>query len=124
MTTPTRLDIRLIPKVKLLIEKYGKTVTIQRATYTYDPSTLTNTPTPLTDVEIKVTPPENYSSTEVDGDLIQADDLRVWLPSKDLDWTPAPNMHVVMDGKTFRIVQVETIYTGELIALYGLQLRR
>ena len=125
---PTTLDIRLIPKVNTLINKYGKPVTFTRKTPgAYNPATLESAVSGTLQLSAKVTPPQNFDSRYVDGDMIRRDDLQVILAAKSLEvssFTPRRGDEITISGETFRIEQVSPIYSGEQIAAYTYQLRR
>ena len=121
----TILDKRLIPRVKVIVDKYGKTVTFR--TYpaeTYDAASGSTTEGVKTDYSRKVTPPQNYESKYIDGEIIQEGDCQIFVPTKDLGFTPAKGMKVIFDSEVWKIIGLKPIYTGDDIALYELQLRR
>ena len=123
----TDLDTRLIPRVLELITKYGKDVTFKTfPSATYTPTTGKTTPGAETDYSEKVTPPEPYEDKFIDGEIVQIGDCRVYLAASGLAFTPEKGMEVEFDaeGITWRIVRIMPVYTGESIAMYGLQLRR
>ena len=121
----TTLDTALIPKIKSVIDTYGKTVTIDVAGLThYDPDsgavieagTITHT--------VKVTPPEGFATRWIDGDLIQEGDAQVSLATSGLTFTPVNGQVVTIDAQAWNVVRVQSEYTGDEIGLYTLQLRR
>lgn len=114
----------LVPKALALVNRLGKTVAFKvPASQTYNPATGVVTETGSTDVSAVVTPPSAYHVRLVDGDMIRQGDVKVSVPASGLSFTPVPGQKVVIDSKTWHVVAVRPVYTGELIALYELQLR-
>ena len=66
----------------------------------------------------KVPPPEQFKTKD------ETIGTRIWLPAEDLKFEPVPDMTVKFDGVTYNIIEVESIYVGELIAIYGIQIGR
>jgi hypothetical protein len=123
----TTLDTKLIPKIFNLVERLGKNVTFETGEsepVDYDPDTGHTTYDTPDSYTRKVTPPEAYENYFIDDDLIKAGDTRVYLPAKDLTFTPELEMKVTIDSIDWVVVNIETIYTGGSVALYELQLRR
>ena len=120
----TILDDRFIPKVAGIVDRYGKVAVISvPGTVTYNPATGAATDSGGTTYEVKVSPPESYNARFVDGDLIRRQDTHCLLASKDLEFVPTPGIEVSFDGQTFEVVSVESLYSGELVCAYDLQLR-
>lgn len=119
---PTELDIKLIPKVLQLVRRYGVAVTLTSVAAAYDVATGTTTDTE-TSQSAYVTPPEPYTQKEVDDEMILVGDLSTYMAAKDLTSAPAVGSKVTFSGRVYRVVWVSPIYTGEQVALYGLQLR-
>jgi hypothetical protein len=121
----TALDTALIPKIKSIIEDFGKSVVFTvHGIAEYDPDEGSVVESGSTDYTVKATPPENYSRNLVDGDMIQENDCRISISASGLSFTPKNGMPVVFDNENWRVVAVETGYTGEDIGLYSMQLRR
>lgn len=121
----TALDTTLIPKIKSIIDTYGKTVTIAVPGLTHydadsgsviEAGTVTHT--------VKVTPPENYNSRWIDGDLILEGDCQISLAASGLTFTPENGHVFTIDSQKWKVVRVQTEYTGDDIGLYVMQLRR
>ncbi len=121
----TALDDRMVPKALELINLYGQSaVFADPATKTYDPTTGLTSEGSVTNRTHKVTPPEPYDKRWIDGDLIQQNDIRIYLPASGLAFTPFKGQKVtLLTTKVFRIVSVKPIYSGEDIAVFDLQLR-
>lgn len=121
----TVLDDKMIPKIFAIIERYGKSVTFTvEAVQSYNPATgETTAATPVTHTR-KVTPPTAYEQRFVDGETIRAGDMKVFVAAQGLAFVPALDQRVTIDSVAWRIMAVGPIYTGELVALYELQLRK
>ena len=116
---------RLVPRIKTLVDRVGKTVTFKiPASESYDPTTLAVTETSVSDVAAVVTPPESYSSHFIDGDVIRIGDMHFSLPASGLTFTPAEGQRVVIGSDTWHVVQVVAEYTGELVGYYDIQVRK
>jgi len=119
------VETRLRARALSLLSRRGKTVTITiPASETYVPTTGGVTLGANQPYSVKATPPEPYESRYVNGDTIHADDMRIFIAAKDLEFTPAKGQTVTIDTLKWRIVKVSPVYSGELVALYELQLRR
>lgn len=127
MATP--LDISLVPKIKALIDKHGisATYTAESEATAYDPTSFdpdaASHATTTTDAIVISTPPLAYESTDIDGTVVQVADTYVFI----YDYTtitPATDDLFVIAGETWRVVNTEAFYTGELIAAWKLQLRK
>jgi len=121
----TALDTSLIPKIKTIIADFGKDATFTvHGISSYDPDTGSVIESGTTNYTVKVTPPENYTVSMIDGDLIQANDTRISVAASGLSFTPVTGMKVTFDNQAWKVVFVQTEYTGESIGLYTMQLRR
>lgn len=121
----TALDAEIVPMALEVVDLYGQNAVFTvPATKDYDATVGLTTETSPTDHTKKVTPPEPYDKRWVDGDLIQQNDVRIYLPASWLSFTPEKGMLVtLLTTEKFRIVGVKPIYSGEDIAIYDLQLR-
>lgn len=126
----TVLDDRLIPRTLALIEKYGKLMTFALPDGgTYDPTSGaitgdSSSSSSSYSYSQKATPPEAYVEDMIDGENVYKGDMRVWLPAHQLAFEPQVNMTVTIDATVWNVMNVEPVYTGERIAMYGLQLRK
>ena len=120
----TGLDDRLVPRAKVLVEKYGKELTFTDAPTPgeYDPATGKSTWTP-SDYVVKCTPPTGVSEAMVNGDTILSGDMETYLPAQNLAFTLTDTMKVVFASSTWAITAIEPVYSGDSVALYGLRLR-
>jgi len=121
----TELDTELIPEILEILEEFGKDAVFQvPATKTYDPTTGDVTEGSVTSHTKKITPPAPYKQGYVKDDLIQVGDVQVYLAASGLTFTPTNGYAVVFDSMTWRIEYANPIYTGELVALWELLLRK
>lgn len=120
----TALDDKLVPKVLAIVAKYGKDVVFTTvAAKEFSPTTRVGIETGKKQFTKKVTPPEYYSTRQL-SDTVLVDDLRVFLPASGLEFTLAVAMMVEFDDMKFRVVRAGPVYSGTLIAVWELQLRR
>lgn len=121
----TVLDDKFVPKALAMVAEFGKTVTFTVKSLTpYNPLTGgVGEGIPITH-SVKVSPPDQYDKRLVDGDIVKQADLKVLLPPTTL-FTPAVDSTFVdIDGSEFRVIGVKPVYSGELIAIFELQLRQ
>ncbi len=122
--TPTALDIKLLPKVLSIIEKVGKEAVFSIYSEEYDPTTGENVQGSAWVFTEKIIPPYPYESKLVDGDLIRDGDMRSGIAGSGIEFTPKEGIIVEFDSQIWKIVKVNSIYSGERVALYELQLRK
>lgn len=122
----TALDTKLRDAVEKILDKLGKAVEFDWSmAQEYDPATDQVTTIGEGRTEWKITPPARYRRDLVDGETILASDLQTYLRSADLPFTITPGSTVLrMDGETFEIVSVSSIYSGDDVVLYELQVRK
>jgi hypothetical protein len=123
-TTPTALDVRMMPKVAALLVKYGKNAIFKVTGNTYDATSGAVVPDAVLQYVKKVIPPFTAELKYVDGTLTKTDDLFTGVAAKDIEFTPIVGMSVLLDNWTYKIERVMPIYTGEWIVLYIMQLRK
>lgn len=125
----TELDDELIPEVVSLLDDLGKAVTFR--TYpsrTVNESTSEVTLGTPTDYSVKVSPPyQAMRKITEDGRAVQVEVSRIIVPTGSgtadaLAFTPELNQPVLYDGKTGYIVGLDSIYSGDLIAAYQVDL--
>lgn len=99
MVTPTKMDTKLRPKAKALINKLGKSALIIEpgAASAYNPETGKNTQIAETVHEVKMVPPFPYQEKLITGDLIQKGDLRTYVADLDLGFIPKNTWRVVFE---------------------------
>lgn len=121
----TALDTTLIPKIKSIIEDYGKNVAfVVPGVASYDPDDGSVIESGVQKYTVKATPPANYKADMIDGDTIQDNDCMINISASGLLFTPENGREVTFDSQSWRIMSVQTAYTGEDIGLYEIQLRR
>jgi len=118
----TTLDDTFLPLTANLISSFGKSLTFVVATDSYDPATGSNTVSESTSVVKGVL--SAYSSRFIDGDLIQNGDLKALIAAQGLTFTPTVGQRVEFNSQKWRIVAIASLYSGDEIAGYRLQLRR
>jgi hypothetical protein len=114
------------------LELMGTPATITRVKREYDPiSGNGSTIVEASAIGVMVTPPAPFNMNQV-GDSVLNTDLQVFVGAEsllDADLDPTPDdsngvqIMVSFRNKTYRAINVETIATGELDAMFGLQLR-
>lgn len=120
----TALDDKMVPKAFQLIAKLGKLVRfVVVSGGAYDPTTQTMTGETTTNVDAKTSPPTRVSEKLIDGDNVRFGDLVIYLPAQGLTFVPKIEHTVVIDSRTYRILEVGPIYSGEQIALYEIRVR-
>ena len=120
----TSLDLIMLPLAKRLLLAYGKTAVFKvPTTEPYDPATGAGTETVVVDYSRKITPPEPYLVGYVPENLIKRGDMKTYVASQDLGFTPASGWRLVLNSKTWRIEYVSNILSGEDIAMFELLLR-
>lgn len=116
-------------QIKRAIERdsQGRTVTVQRTSESYDPSTGSTTTT-TTESTVIGTPPKDFTEARIDGTLIQAGDTVIQIPAAGLDLgtpdEPKSTDDVKLGGLVWGIVQIGEVPSGEKVGAYTLHLRR
>lgn len=99
----------------------GRLVTLKATTETeYDPSAPYVPSESQLVVKALIT---NFSSREIDNEIILRDDVRMIIPAKGLE---KPSMNtVVLDGdQSYRTINVQELKPGDTAILYYLQVRK
>ena len=121
----TALDDELLPEVLAIIDELGKSVSVAVTTGAASvPSTGAVSEGTTTSYTVKATPPSPYESKFVDGDLIRAGDSRIFLAGQDLAFTPNAGQRITIDSDQWLAVSVNAIYSGELVCVWEVQVRR
>lgn len=123
----TRLDDKMLPKVKKMLAKYGKLVswTNQIDGGTFDPLERdVSGDTPVTHDGVLITPPHPYKGRLLEGDTIKVGDSVTYLAGQDIVFTPSAGWQVVIDGATWTAVAANPLYSGSSIAAWEVILRR
>jgi hypothetical protein len=108
-------------RVQALIGVAGETITYKLVTHgAYSTATLQSMPS-VQSYTIKASVRE-YRPKEIAG-LVQQGDREVRIAAADLSFTPRPNDQVVIGGKTFQVVSVNTRSPFNEAAIHILQVR-
>jgi hypothetical protein len=108
-------------RVQALIGVAGETITYKRVTHgSYSTATLQSTPS-VQSYTIKAGV-RQYRAREIAG-LVQQGDREVRIAAADLSFTPRPNDQVVIGGKTFQVLSVNTCSPFNEAAIHILQVR-
>lgn len=119
----TVLDDIIPAKVVAILSTYGADVTFTvESGKTYNPATGTVTSS-AADYVVKSSPPYPYARQFINGDTVQEGDMQIIIAPPS-GWTPANGQKFVLDSHTFRVVSVEPIYSGALVAAYRIQGRQ
>jgi hypothetical protein len=110
-----------LPKVaQTLLKTFGRTLLFtENRTGTFQPSTNTS-PTTVIEHEVKAVI-TNYRENDRAG--VRTGDKRVILAAKDVDVAPSTEWRFKIDTRNYEVIDVTTIYSGELPALYELMAR-
>jgi len=121
----TALDTTLIPKIKSIIDTYGKNVVfVVPGLSSYDPDDGSVVDSGVQEYTIKASPPANYRADMIDGDVIESNDCSISISASGLLFTPRNGLEVTFDSQSWRVMNVITGYTGDEIGIYEMQLRR
>jgi hypothetical protein len=115
----TELDDDLVPETLALIDEFGLDAIFTIDAGTFDDTTSTWTPAPTISIR-KVTPPTLERRQSGGGVLVET--TISYVAAKDLPFTPAVSMLVSIDGREFRLTNVQAIYSGSLVAIWKLGL--
>ena len=120
---PGQLDSSLRQAAERLIDAFGGTISYLRTTETFSADTgkITQSETAFTTV---ASPPEPFRQNRVDGTTIQVGDMKMLLKALNLPFTPTIGDKLIHAGVRWQVVAVMPIYSGELPAVYEVQLRQ
>lgn len=119
----TELDAEIGPLALELIDEYGKSLSYTITTAgEYDTLTGDAVPTVET-IEIKGIV-EEYKGQDFASGLIEGNDKKITVAAQAFAEVPTTVDKLIIDGATYTIVGVKTVYSGELPAIYELQARR
>jgi len=119
----TSLDKRISPIVLKTINKYGTDATFHvRVVNNVDfiESEVTGSNVSYT---FKVTPPDQFEKSKIDGKRIRQTDLRILAPGSKITFDINKIDKVTVHGKDYEVTNVEPIASGDDIAAYEFQLR-
>ena len=121
-----KLDTRLRALAKKLIPDYGKSITYIAVTPGgYVNSTGFSAESTASSTVTAVI--ENFASNLIDGTQVKKGDLQVIIDAPTLDdasITPDTDDRLTIASTTYKIINVEPIYSGALIAYFTFQIRK
>ena len=126
---PTRLDIKLRPKVVAVLEKYGGPAVVDLVDNTYDIDSGGNDEASVS-VGVKASPPSPFDDSWQSSLTWTLLDLYTIVPAIPLESNPrAPRKgdrirFTALGSKTYSVVEVETFMSGEQACAYALKLQR
>lgn len=117
------LDTEMRALAVELISEFGKSVTWTKYASTVTPSTgvVTRTGTNYT---VTISPPIGPDSRYKPTTLIREGDRLVTVAASGLAFTPLEGDELTIDAATWRVVAVQAVYSGSLVAAYTAQIRR
>ena len=118
-----KLDAVMVPLAKNLISDFGATVTYTQTTETFDPGTGKTSVTEVASSVI-ITPPEPYKTGRINETTIQTGDMMSSIAAAGISFVPVIGDKVLFAGAEWQLVGIDPVYSGELPAMYNLQLRR
>lgn len=106
-----------------LLDRFGETLTVtyQPSTPAYDPITGEPQTPSASNTATSKGYAGNYNSSDIDGDLIKANDVRLILQV--LDDRPVKGAHVTVDSVKYRIMNTQFIRQSGADVIYICQLR-
>lgn len=119
----TPLDVKLPPKVLALLTRLGKDVVFEvPASHTHTKKTGAVVENSVADVSVKAIL-DKYRKMLGKGSTTRRDKVRMYLPARGLTFTPERSQQVRFDGHTYRVEKVTPVQSGELVAMWQLELR-
>jgi hypothetical protein len=113
------ITIRAVDKAKLALQDLAIDLTLRKRTKTAyvpgSPISYTNADVTAKGVITK------YRFEEIDGTMIQAQDVLIFLFPPDNSAIPQPNDTVLNGSTEYRVVKNEPLYVGSVIALNMIQ---
>ena len=104
-----------------LMAKFGTSITVRSVTHATYSVTDGASAESTSDTAVKGTL-EEYQAHEV-GDAVKVGDRKLTIAAKDLTFTPDTEDRVLIGTTIYRVVSVESVYSGDEAALYVIQLR-
>lgn len=120
----TELDLEIPGLASELIDEYGKSIGFGRVEPgKYDTSTGTAAPAGVPSTVKAIVEP--YRGQRLLAGLVEAGDMKLTIAAESFpDGEPTTEDTAVIDGVEFTVVNVLPTYSGELVALYEIQVRR
>jgi hypothetical protein len=117
------LDVKARNTADTLLNKFGKLITLTSiAEGSYDPATgdmSANTTTNTTHTAII----KDFNGVDFISGVIQSGDRKVTIAALNAT-TPQPSDKITIDSEVYQVVSVRHIWSGELPALYEMQVRK
>jgi hypothetical protein len=120
----TELDLTLPIDIRELIAQFGKAVTFTAKPTGHVPSTGAVSATTPTSYSAVVTPPGPVARRLSADSLAVEADAGCMLAADGLTFTPAVGWTVTIDGVSWLVVSVESIYVGDLVGAYAIGMVR
>ncbi len=120
-------DIKFRKLAQDQINDKGKLVQFNNKTSTYDVETDLTTFSADDFKSLKISPPARFTEEQITGEIIQIGDLRTLVAKIDVEnanFEIRKQMEITIDGDIWFIESFSPVYSGELIAMYVLQLRK
>lgn len=119
----TKFDNIFRPLAKKLVnDTFGTSATLRTFSESYNVTTGKNTRT-ATDTTVKISPPAPVAESRIAG-VVEAGDARTVVAASPLGAVrPSTEDALIWDSKTWQIVQVNPIVSGDLVAAYELIFR-
>ena len=119
----TALDSILRPVARDTIATFGASLTITQTGAVYDPATAGNAHTPVSQT-VKGSPPSRMRLSVATPSVERGDMQTVVSPlASGWTFTPAPADVLTFDSRSYRIIDVWPLISGDQVAAYKLQLR-
>lgn len=112
-----------------LIGALGASATLTLDENDWDPASGVETSPEETPIPITISPPAAYTAQEIDGTVVQVDDMKASAAAKKLEELGVNGVdlnkyRLTAGGSTFRIVRAFPVYSGDQVALWMMQLRK
>ena len=123
----TDLDLEVLPEVVAILEEFGRDATFIVRSKTYGDAEVTSGQTTYgsePNVVAKCTPPWPYDLSFRDGDVVTQGHAKIYVAGQDLAFTPKTGMQVVIDGRTWTVLVVTPISSGEQNAAWAMEIER
>lgn len=120
---PGKLDSVMVPLANALIGDFGKTVSYKQRASSYDAASGKTTFTETVTSAI-IAPPEPYKQSRVDGSVVQMGDVMTAIAGSAISFVPEISDRVLLNDVDWQVVGVNPVFSGELVAMYELQLRQ
>lgn len=117
----TALDDRLVPRVKALIERFGKLLTFTIEETSFDAAAGATVVNDRRLESVRCSPPAQFMIEAAGGTAKLSESLETYLPAQGLSFEPKVGMVVSFDGRDRKVLGVGKVYTGEAIAVFRLE---